>query len=294
MCKLNKKRLATFFYSVFRFLLIFGLCYLILKPFIVQFLGACMSVEDLNDITVEKIPKHFSTFHWEKAIDMLQIPVAGMVTLTISIFSALIQVFVCALVGYGLARFEFPGKKLATILVIVIMLVPSQVYNIPQYLQFRNFGVFGLKVNLIDSAWPMIILSTVCLGLKQGLYIYLARSFFLGLPNDLENAAYIDGASIPRTFFSVMLPNARTVLITIFLFSFCWHWTDTAFTSVYFSKATTLASMVLQGNTGVSETLSKVMVQRASVLLIIVPLLILFMIFQKFLVQSISRSGLAN
>ena len=140
----------------------------------------------------------------------------------------------------------------------------------------------------------MIILSTVGLGLKQGLYIYLARSFFLGLPNDLENAAYIDGASIPRTFFSVMLPNARTVLITIFLFSFCWHWTDTAFTSVYFSKATTLASMVLQGNTGVTETLSKVMVQRASVFLITVPLLILFMIFQKFLVQSISRSGLAN
>lgn len=294
MRKLNKKRFAAYGYSVFRFLLIFGLCYLILKPFIIQFLGACMSVEDLNDITVEKIPKHFSTFHWEKAINMLQIPVAGTVTLTISLFSALIQVFTCALIGYGLARFEFPGKKLATIVVIVIMLVPSQVYNIPQYLQFRNFGIFGLSVNLIDSAWPMIILSTVGLGLKQGLYIYLARSFFLGLPNDLENAAYIDGASIPRTFFSVMLPNARTVLITIFLFSFCWHWTDTAFTSVYFSKATTLASMVLQGNTGVTETLSKVMVQRASVLLITVPLLILFMIFQKFLVQSISRSGLAN
>ena len=81
MRKLNKKRFAAYGYSVFRFLLIFGLCYLILKPFIIQFLGACMSVEDLNDITVEKIPKHFSTFHWEKAINMLQIPVAGTVTL---------------------------------------------------------------------------------------------------------------------------------------------------------------------------------------------------------------------
>lgn len=294
MSKLNKKHLLSGFYSVFRFILIFGLCYLILKPFVIQFLGACMSVEDLNDITVEKIPKHFSSFHWEKAIAMLNIPVSGTITLTISFFSALIQVIVCALIGYGIARFEFPGKKLITVFVIIIMLVPPQVYHIPQYLQFRYFGLFGIDVNLIDSAWPLLVLSTVGLGLKQGLYIYLARSFFLGLPNDLENAAYIDGASIPKTFFFVILPNARTVLMTIFLFSFCWHWTDTSFTSVYFSKATTLASMVLQGNTGVKETLSSVMVQRASVLLIVVPLLVLFMFFQKFLVQSISRSGLAN
>lgn len=147
---------------------------------------------------------------------------------------------------------------------------------------------------MIDTVAPVLLLSLVGLGLKQGLYIYLMRSFFMGLPEDLESAAYIDGASIPTTFFRVILPNARTILTTVFLFSFCWQWTDSTFSSVYFSSIDTLASRVLSSFMETGDAVGNALAQRAAVLIIILPLMVLFVFCQKSLVQSISRSGLAN
>lgn len=101
-------------------------------------------------------------------------------------------------------------------MVIVIMLVPYHVISIAQYLGFVYFGVGSFTINLTDSFWPSLILAFTGLGIKEGLYIYLLREFFKSLPAELEEAAYIDGAGTIRTFFQVMLPNARTMMMTVF------------------------------------------------------------------------------
>ena len=302
---MNRQRMKTKvtrgIWSVFRFVLIFGLCFIILYPFIVKILAACMSPEDLLDSTVKFVPKNWSSYYWKFAWERLDIMKSGGLSLCISIISAVIQVIVSTMVGYGLARFKFKGRNLAFMMVIIILLVPAQVYSIPQYLNFRYFGIGDLNVNLIDSVAPIWILSLGCLSVKQCLYIYLIREFFKDLPRDLENAAYVDGASIGRTFFSIVLPNAKNMMITVFLFAFCWQWTDTEFSSLYFTSKTTLAMrpivgsyMVIKGQLSSIDPFGTSIARAAATIIIIIPIVILSAFCQKFLVRSISRSGMAN
>lgn len=296
-----KNKITKGIWSVFRFVLIFGLCFVILYPFLVKILAACMSLEDLLDSTVKFIPKNWSSYYWKFAWDRLDVLKSGGLTLLISLVSAIIQVIVSTMVGYGLARFDFKGKKIAFAMVIIILLVPSQVYSIPQYLNFRYFGIGGVTVNLIDSIIPIYLLSLGCMSVKQCLYIYLMREFFKDLPRDLENAAYIDGASIGRTFISVVLPNAKGMMITVFLFAFCWQWTDTEFSSLYFSSKTTLAMrsivgsyMVVKGQVSSTDPFGTAIARAAATIIMIIPVVLLSAFCQKFLVRSISRSGMAN
>lgn len=296
-----KNKITKGIWSVFRFVLIFGLCFVILYPFLVKILAACMSPEDLLDSTVKFIPKNWSSYYWKFAWDRLDVLKSGGLTLLISLVSAIIQVIVSTMVGYGLARFDFKGKKIAFAMVIIILLVPSQVYSIPQYLNFRYFGIGGVTVNLIDSIIPIYLLSLGCMSVKQCLYIYLMREFFKDLPRDLENAAYIDGASIGRTFISVVLPNAKGMMITVFLFAFCWQWTDTEFSSLYFLSKTTLAMrsivgsyMVVKGQVSSTDPFGTAIARAAATIIIIIPVVLLSAFCQKFLVRSISRSGMAN
>lgn len=288
-------------WSIFRFVLIFGLCFIILYPFMIKILATFMSSGDLLDSTVKFIPKEGSTYYWKFAWERLDILKSGSLSLFLSLGTAIIQMLTSTMVGYGLARFQFKGKNLAFAIVIIILLVPAQVYSIPQYLGFRYFGVGDLTVNLIDSVIPVFMLSLGCLSVKQCLYIYLMREFFKDLPNDLENAAYIDGASIGRTFFNIVLPNAKNMMMTIFLFAFCWQWTDTEFSSLYFSSKTTLAMrpivgsyMVVKGQVSDTDPLGTAIARAAATMIIIIPVVVLASFCQKFLVKSISRSGMAN
>lgn len=303
--RVNKQKIKTKvtqgIWSVFRFVLIFGLCFVILYPFLVKILAACMNPQDLLDSTVKFVPKNWSLHYWKLAWEKLDLLNSGTLTLCLSLLSAIIQMIVSTMVGYGLARFKFKGRNLAFMFVIIILLVPSQVYSIPQYLNFRYFGIGDLSVNLIDSVLPVWILSFGCLSVKQCLYIYLMREFFKDLPRDLENAAYVDGASIGRTFINIVLPNAKGMMITVFLFAFCWQWTDTQFSTLYFTSKTTLAMrpivgsyMVIKGMTASADPLQTAILKAAATIIIILPVIVLSAFCQKFLVRSISRSGMAN
>lgn len=296
-----KNKVMKVTWSVFRFILIFGLCFVILEPFIIKILATFMSSEDLLDATVKYVPKNWSLDYWKFAIERMDILKSGGLSLFLSLGSAIIQVIVSTMVGYGLARFRFKGRNLAFAIVMVILLVPSQVYSIPQYLNFRYFGVGNLTVNLIDSVIPIFLLSLGCLSIKQCLYIYLMREFFKELPRDLENAAYIDGASIGRTFTTIVLPNAKNMMITVFLFAFCWQWTDTEFSSLYFTSKTTLAMrpvvgsyLTIKGQVSSIDPLGTAIATAAATIIIILPVVILSAFCQKFLVKSISHSGFAN
>lgn len=287
-------------WSVFRFVLIFGLCFIILRPLIIKLLHTLMSPEDLLDSTIKYAPKHWSTYYWRVALENMDLVRSGGLTLFLSLGSSVLQMLTSAMVGYGLARFRFKGSRLAFAAVIIILLVPSQVYSIPQYLGFRYFGVGQWTVNLLNSVVPVFLLSLGCLSVKQCLYVYLMREAFRDLPKDMENAAYIDGASIPRTFVSVVLPNVRNMLITVFLFAFCWQWTDTEFVSLYFTGKTTLAMRLVEGayvtvtGSGGEDPLGTAIARTAGAIAIVIPVIILAVVCQRFLVKSISRTGIAN
>lgn len=301
MRKKKKIKIGQVLWSFFRYLLVFGLCYIILKPFIVKILAAFMDPADLLDATVKIVPKRWSLYYWKYAFERLRLSTAGVLSLRLAVISALVQVLISTMVGYGLARFKFKGRNLLFALVIAVMIVPPQVYSISQYLNFRYFGIGSATVSLIDTELPVYILALGGMSMKQCVYIYLMREFFQGLPVDLENAATVDGASVIGTFFRIVLPNAITMMVTVFLFAFCWQWTDTNFSSMYFSSKMTLAQiptgnaeMMIRTTVAGYDRTGTTIVQNAAAILIILPLVGLAVICQKFLVQSISQSGLAN
>ncbi len=296
----NKRAVVlSFFGKVLRFVIIFGLAFIILKPFIVKILMAFMSPADLNDSSVNMIPKHFSLHYWQEALSGMELASTAWNTVFLSVTVGIIQVFSSTLVAYGLARFKFKGNSLAFVMVIIMLLVPPQVTSVARYLGFKYMGVGPFTVDLIDTFFPLFISAFCCLGLKQGLYIYLLREFFRGMPQDLENSAYIDGASPFTAFFRVILPNAFTIMTTVFLFSFCWQWTDLSYPSLYLSTKTVIPMKIMEMrgwlSTGLGEnSVETTILRNAAVMLFLIPLILLFVFCQKMMVKSIVRSGLAN
>ena len=158
------------------------------------------------------------------------------------------------------------------------------------------------SINLKNTFWPMIILSITGLAFKNGLYIFMLRQFFRGIPDSLEESAYIDGSGDFRTFFQIILPMSVPMLITVFLFSFCWQWTDQFYVGLFFDQDTTpMLSKLYQNipNDIVSLTyeyegqaLYVPAIRNTCGIMVILPLVVLYAFLQRYLVEGIERSGL--
>ena len=295
--KKMKLQLKKWPLSILRFIIIFGLAFIILEPFVYKILMAFMHPDDLIDSTVWIVPRIGSTYYWQQALEQMKLPQSAINTFLLSLIVGILQVFSCTMIGYGLARFNFRGNKAAFAVVILIMLVPVQVISIARYLDFNYFNFFGKVISLTDTFWPLIILSVTGLGIKQGLYIYMMRELFRSLPVSIEEAAYIDGAGPIQTFINVMLPNALTTMATVFVFSFCWQWTDTTYSSLYFNEMPVLANVVdtMYIRVGLNpDPLATGILRNAAAIIIMLPLMVLFVFAQKLFVKSMALSGLAN
>lgn len=317
---MNVKRLIQkihplqFIWKLVRAVIIFGLCFVILYPLIQKVSVAFMAEEDLLDSTVVYIAKHFTLDNFKMAWQGMYFTESFVNTLVISLMSAILQLISCTLVAYGFARFQFPFKRFWFAMVLLTMIVPPTTIMLPQYINFRYFDVFGIikaltgeSVNLINSPYPNILLSITSTGFKNGLYIYMLRQYFKGFPKELEEAAYVDGAGRVRTFITIMLPGSVSMMVTVFLFSFVWQWTDTFYTSLYMNESRVLSNMLGSLSYNVAAQYGSVagsisfvsssylsMVNNAGILLVIVPLLILYLVLQKQFVESIARSGLVS
>ena len=152
--------------------------------------------------------------------------------------------------------------------------------------------------NLNNTYWPLIILSLTGLGFKNGLYVFMLRQFFMGVPNELEESAYIDGSGTGRTFLQIILPLSVPMMITVFLFAFSWQWTDDFYTTLFFTtNKTILMPQVVEIPQSLEtsypgQNLYYAAIRNTCGLLIILPLIIMYLFCQNFLVQGIERSGL--
>ncbi len=257
------------------------------------------------DKTVQWIPRHFTLDNYKLVFEHLKYPKALFNSFMLSLVVSLFQLLACTVIGYGFARFDFRGKNLFFGLVIFSLIVPPQMIMIPMYLNFRNFNLFGLLpgsgVNLLGTYWPFILTAITGTGLKNGLFIFIMRQFFKGMPKSLEEAAYVDGAGPFRTFFQIMLPGAIPALVTVFLFSFVWQWNDYFLTNIYMGNETVLPIMLDGLRYSVEGALQQpIKTQYASLLnntgslVFMAPLLILYAFLQRYFVESVERSGLVG
>lgn len=309
---LLKRTIMGYATSICRFLLLFGMCFMILQPILNKISVSFMTQEDLYNPIVIAIPEHFTTENYQIAAELMEYSKTIVNSLVVSLTIAFLQIAVTTLVGYGFARFEFPLKKFWFACVILVILIPPQTISTSLHLHFRFFDIFGIfeatrgeALNLRGSALPYYMMSAGCMGLKNGLYIYLIRQFFRNIPKELEEAAYVDGCGTLKTFIRIMLPDARPILTSCFLFSFVWQWTDGFYSKMFLGNvklvSTSLARLsdtlgayimrITGANTTVSVAYSNCIVS-TGLLMIIVPLIILYLFAQKGFVESLSSSGI--
>ena len=187
--------------------------------------------------------------------------------------------------------------------VVMMILVPPQIISIPQYMLFRHFGIGSLTVNLINTKLCMYLPAAMGNGIRAGLMIFIFRQFFKGLPKELEDAAYLDGCGPLRTFVQVMIPNASSSFLTVFLFSVVWYWNDYYVSSTFFTKNQTIALMLKNLSTLLSQQLfnnadvsprEQIVWMEAGCLIAILPILVMYTFLQKYFTEGIERSGLVG
>ena len=297
--------------SIARALLLFGLCFMIIQPFLTRFGTSLMAEKDLYDSTVVLVPRNPTLDNYRIVFELTDFPRSMLNTLWTSLLVSVLQVVSCTLVGYGFARFDFPLKKLWFACVVALIIIPPQTIATALYMNFANFDVFGIfkaltgkTLSLHGSLVPYTLMSLTCMGLKDGLYIYMLRQYFTGIPKSLEEAAYVDGCGTMHTFVKIMLPDAMPTITSCFLFSFVWQWTDLFYTRNFLSSmsiySTQLSSIVSRMNRYFSSDASKPIIVPVGrqqqlisigVLICCIPLVILYLFAQRTFVESIVMSG---
>lgn len=299
-------------WSFIRYTLIVGLSFVILYPILQKISTAIKHKSDLYSPIVVWIPQNYSLDNFRQVIRIMDYWGTLLNTFALSSMTTVLTAISCALAGYGFARLKFKGSNLLFAGVILTILVPPTTILIPIYLNLKDFTLMGLiplltgkSVNLLNSYWPFILTSLTANSLKAGLYIFIFRQFFRGIPKEIEEAAYIDGAGIGKTFIRIMLPNAIPALITVTIFSFVWQWNDSFYTTTYLTSSKVMSTqlsslpynLAIQLEGGASSQVDpfyQSMVQDTGILLAILPLIIIYLFVQRYFVESIERTGIVG
>lgn len=203
-------------------------------------------------------------------------------SLFISVVATVGTVFSSSIVAYGLARCKFKGKRILVVAMLLSMMLPAQVLMIPQYLWYQKLG-------WVNSYMPLIV--AYCFAI-QGFFTYLMMNFIQGIPRELDEAAKIDGCSYYGIFGRIIFPLMLPVLITSGIFSFMWRWDDFLSALLYINDSTKYPvslALKLFSDPGSSSDYGAMF---AMATLSVLPIMLIFIFLQKYIVEGISTSGL--
>lgn len=301
-----------------RDILLIAIAVIILYPLLYMITIAFRPLDQVWDPTVVWISKSLTLDNLKETIGQMDYWNALLRSMRMTVLCSVLTVVSCSLCGYGFARFRFKGRELLFLCVIFTILVPAEVIIIPSYIQFWKFDFFGLgyaafpflgeplHINLLNTEMTLYIPAAFGSGIRSGLFIYMFRQYFRGLPKELEEAASIDGCNAFTTYLRIAVPSSRLTMVTVFLFSSVWYWNDYYFTSMYMNNVKTVSSAVaslpamLKGLSAIGGEVMKydevqisTMIQSGCLLLIIPPLLV-FAFCQRFFIEGIELSGLVE
>jgi len=312
-----KKRVWEVVYKFCRAVLLFGMCFLIIQPLLDKLSVSFMMEADLYDSTVVSIPRNFTLNNYTLVRQLLNFWPSFLRTLVIVIVSAVLQISACTMAAYGFARYKFPFKNFWFFCVMLIIVVPPHTIMASLYLNFSFFDFFGLikflggePINMLSSVFGYWMLSATGMGLKSGLYIFMLRQYFRGVPKELEEAAWVDGCGKFKTFIRIMVPDASPMLTSCFLFSFVWQWTDAFYSTLFLTNYKVLSNGLASiaerfaqwwaastnVASGVVNTIAPVAYTQAIIatgmLVCLAPLILLYLVAQKAFVESLSQTGI--
>jgi multiple sugar transport system permease protein len=263
-----------------------------------MFVTSMKSPSDLLNPMVQWIPTELYFGNYTKAYRVLDYPSKLVSSIMISVYPSIFQTAVCSLVGYGLARYRFWGKKLIFVLIMATFIIPAQNTVIPQMLTYRDYGLLG-------NIFSLILPAAMGQGYKSAIFILIFYQTFLSLPKALEEAARLDGASNLTIFLRIALPAAVPTYIISLIFSTVWYWNETYLTVIFLEGGIQSLPMQLSkfvqayenlyppGTVNIFDRLNEA-VKLSGTFLNILPLLIMYFILQKWFVESVDRTGIAG
>lgn len=273
---------------VLRYILITVLAILVFMPFILSFLGTFKTNPEVTAYPPTFLPREWHPENWAQTWSV-EISGAGQYVFArwffnsfwLAVVNMVTQLFFCSLAAYAFARMRFPGKELIFAFIIASMAIPGAVTLIPGY-------VFFAKLGWINTYWPLIVPKLV---VPFG--IFMLTQFFKSIPRELEEAAYIDGASRFRTYWNVAMPLSRPALITLAIIQFQGSWNDFLGPLLYLrdAKLLTLTVGLNFFKTQYAVEWNKILVGS---MFNAIPILIIFFIFNKYYMEGASYSGLAG
>ena len=308
----TKNKVKKILADVARYIVLISFSYMLIYPIIFMVFNALKSTADYYDVTVQWIPKNWSVQSFKiafKSIDYINSLKSSFIN---EIVAALIEVVSCMIAAYGLSRFNIKGKAFFNAVMIITMLIPFPMLLIPSYVNFRFVDFAGilklignlvgkeLRPSILDTPLVFWLPSLLAVGLKGSLFIYIYCQFFKGLPKELEEAAFIDGAGPWKTFFNIIIPSSTTSIITVLLFSVIWHWNDSLLAQTYLSDNFPLGVQLSNINQLVARNVEGITsmnqggVIMAVCTLMIAPTVIFYVIVQKRFIESISTSGIVG
>ena len=274
--------------TVIRYVVITALALLVFMPFILSFLGTFKTNAEVTAYPPTFFPKQWHIENWP-ATWSVEISGAGnyifarwfLNSFWLALLNMVTQLFFCSLAAYAFARMRFPGSNLIFAFIIASMAIPGAVTLIPGYVFFARLG-------WVDTYLPLIVPKLV---VPFG--IFMLTQFFKSIPRELEEAAYMDGASRFRTYWNVALPLSRPALITLAIIQFQGSWNDFLGPLLYLRSARLLTLTV-----GLNYFKTQYAVEWSKILVgsmfNAIPILILFFIFNKYYMEGASYSGLAG
>ena len=285
-----------------------GVSYVIISPLIGMIVNSIASTKDIYNPMMFILPQDPSLEKYSLVIKRMDyFPTMGR-DLLYTITLTLIQLLICSMVGYGFARFNFKFKSLLFGCVVVMIVIPSHTIMLPIYMTFKNFNPLGLMTlftgepqNLMSTVVPMYIMTFLGCGVRSGLYIYIFNQFFRGLPKEIEEAAFVDGAGVWYTYFRIMLLNAMPSVITVTVFSIVWQFNDVFYANLFLISENTVIAKKISSLAGVIANQDKILnvqIQQqytnAGIILILLPVVIVYLILQRQFIEGVERSGIVG
>lgn len=303
--------LGKIVWSIVRFLFLLGMAFVILYPIFYMLSMALRDSVDMYDSSIVWIPRHFTLENFKLLFTDLDFLPALKNSAVITVVCTVLQIFICAATGYGFARFRFRGHKLLFLIVVFTIIVPPQMVNLPNYMLFGDFDIFGIihavtgagkTFSMLDQYSTVFLLALLGQGIRSGLFILIFYAYFRGIPKELEEAAMIDGCGYFKTYMRIMLPNADGPIVTTLIFSAVWYWNDYYTMTTFFTNIRTVSVKL----SGLSNSLTNIFatdaynpykimtIQQAACLVCLVPIFILFVVLQRRFSRSVLTSGLVG
>ena len=248
-------------------------------PFLWMVLTSFKTVGEAMQIPPTFFPKQFLVDAYGQIITALPFARVYLNTIISTVVTTIVQVMFCSMAAYAFARIEFPFKNVIFVLILSLLMVPGQIFLIPQYQIIQKLG-------LLDTIPALFLPNRV-----SAFGTFLLRQFFMSLPKELEEAAFLDGCSRYQIFWKIMLPLTKPGIVSLVIFTAKFAWNDFMWPLIVNTspKMMTLgpALSTLQG-----QYTTKYPMQMAGAVMAVIPIIVLFFIFQKQFIEGVAQSGI--